>query len=116
MLPNHSPLTIAEQFGMLEALYPGRIDLGLGRAPGTDMLTAYALRRSEAALQDDQYPALLAELQALGDPTRFPVGHAFAKIKVTPTDVALPPLWLLGSSDFSAQLAAAVSLRFAFAA
>ena len=116
MLPNHAPLRIAEAFHLLEALHPGRIDLGLGRAPGTDMLTAYALRRSEAALQDDQYPALLAELQALNDAARFPAGHPFAQIKVTPADVTLPPVWLLGSSDFSAQLAAAVSLRFSFAA
>jgi luciferase family oxidoreductase group 1 len=115
MLPNHAPLRIAEAFHLLEALFPGRIDLGLGRAPGTDTLTAYALRRSEAALHDDQYPALLAELQAL-DTHLFPAGHPFAAISVTPADVSLPPLWLLGSSDFSAQLAAAVGLRFSFAA
>lgn len=115
MLPNHAPLRVAEVFRLLEALHPGRIDLGLGRAPGTDTLTAYALRRSEEALRVDHYPALLAELLAL-DGAGFPEDHPFQRIKVTPVDVRLPPIWLLGSSDFSAQFAAELGLGFAFAA
>lgn len=115
MLPNHAPLRIAEAFHVLEALHPGRIDLGLGRAPGTDTLTAYALRRSEDAIRTDQYPELLGELLAL-DGNGFPEDHPFRKINVTPTDVRLPPIWLLGSSDFSAQFAAEVGLGFSFAA
>jgi len=114
MLPNHAPLRIAEAFHVLEALHPGRIDLGLGRAPGTDTLTAYALRRSEEALRVDQYPELLGELLAL-DNHGFPEDHPFRKISVTPDDVQLPPIWLLGSSDFSGQFAAQVGLGFAFA-
>jgi luciferase family oxidoreductase group 1 len=114
MLPNHAPLRIAEAFHVLEALHPGRIDLGLGRAPGTDTLTAYALRRSEEALRVDQYPELLGELLAL-DNHGFPEDHPFRKISVTPADVRLPPIWLLGSSDFSGQFAAEVGLGFAFA-
>jgi luciferase family oxidoreductase group 1 len=114
MLPNHAPLRVAEAFHVLEALHPGRIDLGLGRAPGTDTLTAYALRRSEEALSGDQYPALLAELLALDNHT-FPDGHPFQKISVTPADVSLPPIWLLGSSTFSAQMSASVGLGFSFA-
>lgn len=115
MLPNHAPLRIAEAFHLLEALHPGRIDLGLGRAPGTDTLTAYALRRSEEALRVDQYPELLAELLAL-DSRGFPDDHPFRAISVTPADVRLPPIWLLGSSDFSARFAAEVGLGFSFAA
>jgi luciferase family oxidoreductase group 1 len=115
MLPNHAPLRIAEAFRLLEALHPDRIDLGLGRAPGTDTLTAYALRRSEEAIRTDQYSSLLAELLAL-DNNGFPPGHLFGAINVTPADVRLPPIWLLGSSDFSARAAAEVGLGFSFAA
>jgi luciferase family oxidoreductase group 1 len=115
MLPNHPPLRIAEAFRVLEALHPGRIDLGLGRAPGTDTLTAYALRRSEEALRVDQYPELLAELLAL-ESGGFADEHPFRRIKITPADVPLPPLWLLGSSAFSAQVAAELGLAFSFAA
>ena len=114
MLPNHAPLKIAEVFRLLEVLHPGRIDLGLGRAPGTDTLTAYALRRSEEALAAENYPQLLAELLAY-DQHAFPDDHPFRKIEVTPADVQLPPIWLLGSSGFSAQLAAQVGLGFSFA-
>ena len=114
MLPNHAPLKIAEVFHLLEALHPGRIDLGLGRAPGTDQLTAFALRRSEQALSGDDYPQLLAELLAF-DTHAFPDDHPFRKISVTPSDVELPPVWLLGSSGFSAQLAAQVGVGFSFA-
>jgi len=115
MLPNHAPLRIAEAFHLLEALHPGRIDLGLGRAPGTDPATTYALRRSEQAMGGDDYPQLLAELLAYDD-GEFPEGHPFAKITVTPSDVKLPPLWLLGSSAFSGELAARIGLGFSFAA
>jgi luciferase family oxidoreductase group 1 len=114
MLPNHSPLRIAEAFRLLEALHPGRIDLGLGRAPGTDTLTAYAMRRAQEALSGDDYPEQLAELIAYDDRS-FPGDHPFRSIKPIPADVKLPPLWLLGSSGFSAQLAAQVGLGFSFA-
>jgi luciferase family oxidoreductase group 1 len=114
MLPNHPPLRVVEAFGVLEALFPGRIDLGLGRAPGTDLLTAYALRRTQEALSGDDFPAQLAELCAFL--TRgFPDDHPFAKITPTPQGVPPPELWLLGSSDFSARLSAELGLRFSFA-
>ncbi len=108
MLPNHAPLVIAEQFGTLEALYPGRIDLGLGRAPGTDGETARALRRYfEGA---DRIPQDVMELQAfLGDPV------AGQRVTAWPGAGSKVPLWLLGSSLFSAELAAHLGLPFAFA-
>jgi luciferase family oxidoreductase group 1 len=115
MLPNHSPLRIIEAFRLLEALHPGRIDLGLGRAPGTDTLTAFAMRRSREAMTGEDYPSQLAELLAYDDHD-FPDDHPFREIKAVPHDVKMPPLWLLGSSDFSAQLAAGAGLGFAFAA
>ncbi|CAN5584881.1 LLM class flavin-dependent oxidoreductase [soil metagenome] len=109
MLPNHAPLVIAEQFGTLEALYPSRIDLGLGRAPGTDRATAHALRRGLDASGHD-FPELLAELQRyLGPPTYD------QKVKAYPGSGLEVPIWLLGSSDFSARLAAHEGLPFAFA-
>jgi luciferase family oxidoreductase group 1 len=108
MLPNHAPLVIAEQFGTLEALYPGRIDLGLGRAPGTDGETARALRRYfEGA---DRFPQDVMELQGfLGDPV------AGQRVTAWPGAGSKIPLWLLGSSLFSAELAAHLGLPFAFA-
>ncbi|GAB3245376.1 LLM class flavin-dependent oxidoreductase [Chitinimonas naiadis] len=109
MLPNHSPLVIAEQFGTLESLHPGRIDLGLGRAPGTDMGTARALRRDMMA-SGDTFPQDVQELQALLGPVR--PGQA---IQAVPGGGLNVPIWLLGSSLFSAQLAAAMGLPFAFA-
>lgn len=114
MLPNHAPLKVAETFRMLEALHPGRIDLGIGRAPGTDSLTALALRRSRAALHAEDFPEQLAELLAFfsGD---FPSDHPFRHVKAIPQDVETPEIWLLGSSDFSARLAAELGLGFAFA-
>jgi len=114
MLPNHAPLKIAETFRLLEALHPGRIDLGLGRAPGTDLRTAFAMRRSREALSGDDYPELLAEL--IGFDSGFEPGHPFEAIRAAPADTKLPPLYLLGSSDFSARLAAEQGLGFAFAA
>ncbi|MCC6315460.1 MAG: LLM class flavin-dependent oxidoreductase [Thermomicrobiales bacterium] len=115
MLPNHAPLRVVEAFRLLEALHPGRIDLGLGRAPGTDTLTAFAMRRSREAMSADDYPDQLAELLAFDD-AAFPVDHPFRAITPVPADVNLPPVWLLGSSGFSSVLAAEVGLGFAFAA
>ena len=115
MLPNHAPLKVAESFKLLEALYPERIDLGIGRAPGTDMRTALALRRSEAGMQAaDNFPESLTELQAFaaGD---FPANHVFKSVMAYPKDVPLPPIWLLGSSGFSSQLAAIKGTGFSFA-
>lgn len=109
MLPNHSPLVIAEQFGTLETMYPGRIDLGLGRAPGTDQRTAMALRRDLRA-RAEEFPQAVAELQALLDDPQ--PGQAVVAVPGAGTKV---PLWLLGSSLFSAQLAALMGLPFAFA-
>ncbi|MEA2524952.1 MAG: hypothetical protein QOF73_2179 [Thermomicrobiales bacterium] len=114
MLPNHAPLKVVETFRVLEALHPGRIDLGIGRAPGTDGLTAVALRRSTEALGADDFPAQLAELFAFAD-DGFPEDHPFRAITATPSDVPLPPVSLLGSSGYSAQLAASLGLGFAFA-
>ncbi|GHO46634.1 LLM class flavin-dependent oxidoreductase [Ktedonospora formicarum] len=116
MLPNHSPLRVAESFRVLEALHPGRIDLGIGRAPGTDPKTALALRRSRDAMNADDFPEQLAELRAFANAgDEFPEGHPFRSVKATPDDVELPPLWLLGSSDFSAQAAALLGVGFSFA-
>ena len=109
MLPNHSPLVIAEQFGTLEALYPGRIDLGLGRAPGTDQLTMRALRRNFNAATED-FPRDVQELRAYFAPAR-----ADRPVRAVPGAGLAVPLWLLGSSLYSAQLAAELGLPFAFA-
>jgi len=108
MLPNHSPLVIAEQFGTLELLFPGRIDLGLGRAPGTDQLTLRALRRSPAAA--DNFPQDVVELQALLAPAQ--PGQL---IRAIPGEGTKVPLWILGSSTFGAMLAAELGLPYAFA-
>ncbi|GAA1701007.1 LLM class flavin-dependent oxidoreductase [Fodinicola feengrottensis] len=114
MLPNHPPLVVAEQFGTLEALHPGRIDLGLGRAPGTDPNTARALRRSADPLSADDFPQQLGELLAFfgGD---FPADHPYAPIVATPGRGNQPAMWLLGSSGYSAQVAGILGLPFAFA-
>jgi len=109
MLPNHAPLVIAEQFGTLEALFPGRIDLGLGRAPGTDMMTARALRRDLAA-SADRFPEDVAELRAYLGPSA-----PGQRIRAIPGDGLAVPIWLLGSSLYSAQLAAMLGMPFAFA-
>lgn len=114
MLPNHAPLQVAETFKMLEALYPGRIDLGIGRAPGTDQVTALALRRSKEALLASDFPERLEELRELGCGVQR--SHPFTGVTAFPDDVGLPPIWLLGSSDFSSALAARLGLGFAFAA
>jgi luciferase family oxidoreductase group 1 len=109
MLPNHAPLVIAEQFGTLQSLYGDRIDLGLGRAPGTDQRTARALRRDFAATAEN-FPHDVLELQALLGPVQ--AGQA---VRAVPGAGSHVPLWLLGSSTYSAQLAAALGLPFAFA-
>jgi luciferase family oxidoreductase group 1 len=114
MLPNHPPLVVAEQFGTLEALYPGRIDLGIGRAPGTDPVTAAALRRSEDPLSADDFPQQLGELIAFFRGA-FPEGHPYRAITAVPGAGDAPPIWLLGSSDYSAQVAGWLGLPFAFA-
>ena len=116
MLPNHSPLKVAEQFKVLEALHPGRIDLGIGRAPGTDQLTAYALRRSREAMEADDFPQQMAELLAFAGLRPWPERHPFGHVRAAPVDAPLPPIFLLGSSDFSARMAAANGFGFAFAA
>jgi luciferase family oxidoreductase group 1 len=108
MLPNHSPLVIAEQFGTLDALYPGRIDLGLGRAPGSDRLTMHALRRD--ATSADAFPQDVEELLAY---LRAP--EPGQRVRAVPGAGSNVPVWLLGSSLFSARLAAALGLPFAFA-
>ena len=108
MLPNHSPLVIAEQFGTLESLYPGRIDLGLGRAPGTDQQTLRALRRDPTAA--DTCPQDVLELQSLLAPVK--AGQTVRAVPGAGTDV---PLWILGSSTFGAELAASLGLPYAFA-
>ena len=110
MLPNHAPLVVAEQFGTLESMYPGRIDLGLGRAPGGDFQTMRALRRGLAQDGDD-FPALLEELRTYLGPER-----PSQIVKAIPGQNSNVPITLLGSSGFSAQLAAALGLPFAFAA
>ncbi len=108
MLPNHAPLVVAEQFGMLEALHPGRIDLGIGRAPGTDRVTAAALRRNPAALQADDFPEQFGELMAY-----FAGTHP--QITAVPGRGYRPAIWLLGSSDYSAYVAGVLGLPFSFA-
>jgi luciferase family oxidoreductase group 1 len=110
MLPNHAPLTIAEQFGTLATLFPGRIDLGLGRAPGTDGPTMRALRRHLSSAAEDRFPEEVLELQAFLGPERE--GQVVRAIPGQGTEV---PIWLLGSSLYSAQLAAYLGLPFAFA-
>ncbi|MFF8383226.1 LLM class flavin-dependent oxidoreductase [Streptomyces kanasensis] len=119
MLPNHAPLVVAEQFGTLEALAPGRVDLGLGRAPGTDGATAAALRRADRLDEGaDEFPQQLSELVRFLDDD-FPDGHPYARIHAVPGPVqgptGRPPVWLLGSSGFSARLAGTLGLPFAFA-
>ncbi|MEP6790029.1 MAG: LLM class flavin-dependent oxidoreductase [Ramlibacter sp.] len=108
MLPNHSPLVIAEQFGTLEALYPGRIDLGLGRAPGSDQATARALRRNLES-DADEFPRDVVELMD------FMSDEPRQKVRAVPGTGAKVPVWILGSSLFGAQLAAMLGLPFAFA-
>ena len=113
MLPNHAPLVVAEQFGTLAALHPGRIDLGLGRAPGTDQYTAAALRRAANPSADD-FPEQLGELGSFlaGE---WPDGHPYGRISAVPHASSPPVIWLLGSSLYSAELAGLLGMPFAFA-
>lgn len=113
MLPNHAPLAIAEQFGMLEAVHTGRIDLGIGRAPGTDPLTARALRGTRLTESDD-FIARLGELFAFFRGT-FPPTHPYARIVSVPGEGSEPAIWILGSSDFGAQLAGQLGMPYSFA-
>ena len=110
MLPNHTPLRVLEIFRTLEALHPGRIDLGLGRAPGTDPVTSAALRRT----RENDVNERLAELIAFATKT-FPPGHPFADVEAMPSDAPIPPIWMLGSTSAGANIAAQLGVGFAFA-
>jgi luciferase family oxidoreductase group 1 len=110
MLPNHAPLHVAEVFHTLEALHPGRIDLGIGRAPGTDPATSRALRPFDAS----EFPSQVRELRALSE-RAFPPDHPFASVRVVPPDVSLPPIWVLASSGETAAFAGSHGLGYAFA-
>jgi luciferase family oxidoreductase group 1 len=112
MLPNHAPLRVLEIFRTLEALYPGRIDLGIGRAPGTDPITSSALRRTSARSGDVNEQ--LSELIAFATKS-FPPSHPYAGVDAMPTDVSLPPIWMLGSTSAGAAIAASLGVGFAFA-
>ena len=114
MLPNHSPYVVAEQFAMLEALYPGRIDLGIGRAPGADPITSWALRRTQEGLGHEEFTEHVRLVDAWLSPTgvRAGMGHT---LRATPAASSYPEIWLLGSSDYSALLAAQLGLAFAYA-
>src|SRR5215469_5495912 len=114
MLPNHAPLMVAERFKVLEALHPGRIDLGIGRARVTDPITSMALRRRQEPSGDDDFLERLQELLLL---ERVEDGghHPLGQIRAMPTGVRLPPIWLLGSSNYSAELSAAIGVGFSFA-
>jgi luciferase family oxidoreductase group 1 len=115
MLPNHAPLMVMERFKVLEALFPGRIDLGLGRAPGTDQITSLALRRrQDTSNEQDDFLDRFQEM-ILFETNGFPPNHPFSKVAAMPTGVPLPPIWLLGSSGYSADLAAHVGAGFSFA-
>ncbi|GAA0809985.1 LLM class flavin-dependent oxidoreductase [Spirilliplanes yamanashiensis] len=114
MLPNHMPFVVAEQFALLEALHPGRIDLGIGRAPGTDQATAAALRGVSPYLTVEQFPEHLGTVLALlGDDRAAPAG--VERLRATPEPRTYPEVWILGSSTYGAQLAAALGLPFVFA-
>jgi luciferase family oxidoreductase group 1 len=113
LLPYYSALKVAEQFRMLEALFPGRIDLGIGRAPGGDRLTAQAVARGPYAFADD-FPEQVQDLVGFLDAS-LPAEHVFARVRAMPSGDTVPEVWLLGSSDYSGALAAQLGLRFAFA-
>lgn len=118
MLPNHSPLIVAEQFAVLEALAPGRIDLGIGRAPGSDPVITQLLRSSGTTSEVDKFPQHVTEIRALASPTgaavRFTNGGSY-DVHATPAATGVPEVWLLGSSDYSARLAADLGLPYVFA-
>jgi luciferase family oxidoreductase group 1 len=114
MLPNHAALAVAEQFGMLEALHPGRIDLGIGRAPGTDPVTASALRRGPGMLGADDFPEQMTELLGYFS-GEMPEGHPFAHINAVPARGYRPAIWMLGSSTYGAHAAGLLGMPFSFA-
>ncbi len=113
MLPHYSALKVAEQFRVLEGIAPGRIDLGVGRAPGSDRQTAFALNPHQNAAED--FPQQVLDLQSWVSGTPLPSGHAFKEIKAHPLGPTSPELWILGSSDYGAQLAAYLGLPYAYA-
>ena len=114
MLPHYASYKVAEQFALLETLYPGRIDLGIGRAPGSDQLTAAALASDGGMRSVDNFPRQVQEVEAyLKD--QMPEGHPFARVHAVPTPLKIPEMWLLGSSDYSATVAAVLGLPFCFA-
>ncbi len=115
MLPHYSSFKVAEVFRTLHAMFPDRIDLGIGRAPGGGQLESLALRRTRGGPQPDDFPQQLAELQAYLDPERFPADHPFRNLTVSPAAPGAPDLWLLGSSMWSSVTAAAEGLPYAFA-
>ena len=120
MLPNHEPLVVAEQFALLEAAFPGRIDLGIGRAPGTDMLTRYVLRGGATGAADDavtKFPQYVDDVATLMHPdgVEMAIGGRREPLRATPRAASVPTIWLLGSSDYSARLAASKGLPYVFA-
>ena len=124
MLPNHAPLVVAEQFALLEAAYPGRIDLGIGRAPGSDPVTSWALRHGGGGVESDavnHFPEYVQNVMAMMDPSGVALelpsaaGRQHYVLHATPSATQAPPLWLLGSSDYSAHLAAELGLPYVFA-
>lgn len=120
MLPNHAPLVVAEQFGLLEAAFPGRIDLGIGRAPGTDPVTSFALRHGAGGVDDEavtRFPEYVDNVLAMMEPegVGLAVGGRTHALKATPVARSVPTIWLLGSSDYSARLAAEKGMPYVFA-
>ncbi len=120
MLPNHAPLVVAEQFALLEAAYPGRIDLGIGRAPGSDPVTSWALRHGAGGVEDDavaRFPQYVEEVLAMMSPggVGLQLSRGTHALRATPYATSVPPVWLLGSSDYSARLAAQQGLPYVFA-
>jgi len=120
MLPNHAPLVVAEQFALLEAAYPGRIDLGIGRAPGTDPVTGWALRHGAGGVSDDnvlRFPEYVDDTLAMMDAAgvTMSVGGRRHELRATPAARSVPTIWLLGSSDYSARLAAEKGMPYVFA-
>jgi len=120
MLPNHAPLVVAEQFALLEAAFPGRIDLGIGRAPGSDPVTSWALRHGAGGVEDDavaRFPEYVENVLAMMEPAgvSIPLRGQNYRLRATPAAGTVPPIWLLGSSDYSAHLAAKLGLPFVFA-
>src|SRR4051794_24049878 len=120
MLPNHAPLVVAEQFALLEAAHPGRIDLGIGRAPGSDPVTSWALRHGAGGVEADavnRFPEHVGNVIAMMDPggVGLDLGGRTYELRATPAARTRPPVWLLGSSDYSARLAATLGLPYVFA-